>query len=255
MFTNRIDDHVPIDVSVQKGGPTSASNPVGRGLEVPVDADPTTLIGKLGSFWALPWLEKMQRIAEFYWLLKTQFYYRLFWGHIGKRSKLIQPMRLRNVHNICIGDNVLINKHSFLYTWRPDHSENPRLVIGDGCVIGHMNHIACIREVRIGKNVLTADRVYISDHSHGFADTGIPIMKQPTVSKGKVTIGDGTWIGENVVVLSCNIGKNCVVGANAVLLNDIPDYSVAVGAPARVIRRWNSVSRNWEKIGANDEGQ
>src|SRR2546429_1270088 len=116
-----------------------------------------TFSEKFGVFWDLPWLEKTQRLSEFYWLLKSQYYYRLFWGHIGKKSKLIQPMKLRNVSNIWIGDNVIINKYSFLYTWRrPDLPENPRLVIGDGCVIGHMNHITCIREVRIGSNVLTA---------------------------------------------------------------------------------------------------
>jgi acetyltransferase-like isoleucine patch superfamily enzyme len=136
-----------------------------------------------------------------------------------------------------IGENVLINRFSFLFTWAPPESENPRLSIGDGCIIGHMNHIACIKEVSIGKHVLTADRVYISDHSHGFSDTTVPIMKQAAVSKGKVKIGDGTWLGESVVVLSCTIGKNCVIGANSVVLSDIPDCSVAVGAPARVIRR------------------
>jgi len=206
------------------------------------------LTSKFGSFLALPWLEKNQRIAEFYWLLKTQFYYRLFWGHIGKRSKLIQPMRLRNVQNIEIGDDVIIHNHAFLLTLQEEESVIPRLTIGDGCVIGHMNHITSINEVRIGKNVLTADRVYISDHSHSFLDTTIPILRQPAVSKGKVSIGDGTWIGENVAVLSSSIGQNCVVGANAVVLNDIPDFSVAVGIPARVVQRFNAGSQSWEKV-------
>lgn len=206
------------------------------------------LTSKFGSFLALPWLEKTQRIAEFYWLLKTQFYYRLFWGHIGKRSKLIQPMRLRNVQNIEIGDDVIIHNHAFLLTLQEEESVIPRLTIGDGCVIGHMNHITSINEVRIGKNVLTADRVYISDHSHSFLDTKIPILRQPAVSKGKVSIGDGTWIGENVAVLSSSIGQNCVVGANAVVLNDIPDFSVAVGIPARVVQRFNTGSQSWEKV-------
>ena len=204
------------------------------------------LVSKLRQLWKLPWLEKTQSIAGFYWSLKSQLYYRLFFGHIGRKSKIVAPMRLKNVHNIRLGDDVTINKFSFLFTWGPPDAEPPRLTIGDGSVIGHMNHIACINEVSIGRHVLTADRVYISDHSHGFSDTTLPIMKQPSVSKGKVKIGDGTWLGESVVVLSCCIGRNCVIGANAVVLSDIPDYSVAVGAPARVVRRLTQESTSQE---------
>jgi acetyltransferase-like isoleucine patch superfamily enzyme len=248
VLTTMLDDHGPIDVTVQEAAGTSTWNPAGRNLEVNGGAVPMSLTGKFGNFLALPWLEKTQRIAEFYWLLKTQFYYRRFWGHIGKRSKLIQPMRLRNVHNIDIGDDVIIHNHAFLLTLQEDKLVIPRLTIGSGCVIGHMNHITSINEVLIGKNVLTADRVYISDHSHSFFDTRIPILSQPAVSKGKVSIGDGTWLGENVAILSCNIGKNCVIGANAVVLSDIPDYSVAVGIPARVVQKFNPSSQSWEKV-------
>jgi acetyltransferase-like isoleucine patch superfamily enzyme len=210
-----------------------------------------SLVDRLSRFWNSPWLEKTQSVAGFYWSLKTQFYYRLFFGGIGQKSKLIAPMRLRNVHNIQIGENVIVNRYAFLLTLQED-TVVPRLIIGSGSVIGHMNHITCIREVEIGENVLTADRVYISDHSHGFSDTTIPISKQAVVSKGKVSIGNGTWLGENVTVLSCNIGKNCAIGANAVVLSDIPDYCVAVGAPARVIRRWDPISQNWERIAVNE---
>jgi acetyltransferase-like isoleucine patch superfamily enzyme len=211
-----------------------------------------SLTGKISRFWNSPWLEKTQSVGEFFWLLKTRFYYRLFFASIGPKSKVIAPMRLRNVHNIHIGQNVTINKYAFLLTLQEDQSVVPRLNIGDGCVIGHMNHITCVWEVEIGENVLTADRVFISDHSHTFSDTTVPILKQPIETKGKVRIGSGTWIGENAVVLSCNIGKNCVIGANAVVLSDIEDYCVAVGAPARAIRRWNPVSREWEKLAANE---
>lgn len=73
-------------------------------------------------------------------------------------------------------------------------------------------------------------------------------MHQGVVSKGSVSIGAGTWIGENVVILSCNIGKNCVVGSNAVVLHDVPDFCVAVGIPARVVQRFNLDSQLWEKV-------
>jgi acetyltransferase-like isoleucine patch superfamily enzyme len=206
---------------------------------MPGEIDHMKLTKKIGVFWATPWLEKVQRVGEFYWLLKTQYYYRFFWGHIGKGSKLIQPMRLRNVHNIQIGDDVIVSRYAFLLTLQVDDSVIPRILIGNGCRIGHLNHIASVHEVQIGANVLTADRVFISDHSHGFSDISVPILQQPVVSKGPVSIGDGTWIGENASVISCRIGRNCVIGSNAVVLSDIPDYCVAVGAPARIVRRRN----------------
>jgi acetyltransferase-like isoleucine patch superfamily enzyme len=205
------------------------------------------MAGNLGSLWALPWLEKTQRAGEFYWLLKSQLYYKRFFGSFGANSKLIQPMRLRNVEGMHVGHNVLINKHAFLLTLRQTPGTTPRLTIGDGTTLGHMNHITCIDRVEIGEQVLTADRVYISDHSHRFDDPRVPIKHQSVVSKGPVKIGRGSWLGENVAVLSCTIGANCVIGANAVVLSDIPDYSVAVGSPARVVRRYNASTGIWEK--------
>ncbi len=206
------------------------------------------MAGKLASLLALPWLEKTQRAGEFYWALKSRFYYRKFFVSLGPHSKLIQPMRLRNVRDIHIGRNVLINKHAFLLTLRESPGVTPRLSIGDGSTLGHMNHITCIDRVEIGENVLTADRVYISDHSHVFSDPRVPVKDQAVKSKGPVKIGRGTWLGENVAVLSCTIGANCVIGANAVVLSDIPDYSVAVGSPARVVRRYDTGTGRWEKV-------
>jgi len=225
-----------VEVLIRMRGYAESSPAVTRTI------DNMPLIEKFWMFWATPWLEKVQRVGEFYWLLKTQYYYRFFWGHIGKRSKIIQPMRLRNVHNIQVGVNVIISRFAFLITLQESETVVPQLTIGDGCRIGHMNHIACIREVRIGANVLTADRVFISDHSHGFSDINVPILQQPLKSKGEVSIGEGTWIGENACVISCHIGRNCVIGSNAVVLGDVPDYCVAVGAPARIIRRMNPES-------------
>ena len=61
-------------------------------------------------------------------------------------------------------------------------------------------------------------------------------------------IGEGTWLGEGVCVIGAKIGKGCVIGANAVVTKDIPDYSVAVGSPAKVIKKYNSDTKRWEKL-------
>jgi acetyltransferase-like isoleucine patch superfamily enzyme len=205
---------------------------------------------KIRQFWKSPWLEKTQSIEEFYWALKTRGYYRLFFGKVGKKSKIIQPMRLKNVQNIYLHDDVIINKHAFLLTLQTDAKRVPSMIFGSGSVIGHMNHITCVDGVTIGQQVLTADRVYISDHSHDFSDPRVAIIDQAVVSKGKISIGDGTWIGENAVILCCTIGKHCVIGANAVVLQNVPDYCIVAGIPARVVKRFNPGSGSWERVEA-----
>jgi len=102
-----------------------------------------------------------------------------------------------------------------------------------------------VRYVCIGDNVLTANNVYISDNLHEYEDITVPIMHQPTRFKRSVMVGDGAWIGENVSIIGASVGKNSVIGANSVVTRDIPDYCVAVGAPAVVIRQFDLQQQKW----------
>lgn len=192
-------------------------------------------------------MENATDLADFYYLLKTKLYYKRYFGEIGANSKIIMPMRLKNVQNIFIKKNVIVNKYSFLITVPSGITSNPEITIDEGAIIGHFNHIASVNKVYIGKNVLTADKVFISDHNHNYEDIKIPIAKQGTYSKGIVTIGDGSWIGENVCIISANIGKNCVIAANSVVSGTFPDYSIVAGVPGRVIKRFDSEIGRWEK--------
>jgi acetyltransferase-like isoleucine patch superfamily enzyme len=106
-----------------------------------------------------------------------------------------------------------------------------------------MNHITCVSEVLVENGVLTADRLHISDSSQVFTDPGRAILDQGVMGGVGVSIGAESCIVENASVLSCKICKHCVVGANAVVMNDIPDFSVAVGVPAQVVRKFDSASR------------
>lgn len=208
---------------------------------------------RLKRFWGYPVFEKTESICEFYWLLKTQIYYRRFLGHMGRGSKILSPMRLKNIRNIHIGNNVVINKYSFLLTRQIDEAIVPRLVIEDDAVIGHFNHITCVNQVCIGRKVLTADKVHIADNGHEFARTDVPIMDQGIIFRGRVAIGEGTWIGEGASILSCSIGRNCVIGANAVVVHDVPDYCVVAGIPARIIKRYEPLARRWQNRHAGRE--
>ncbi|EOX4283946.1 DapH/DapD/GlmU-related protein [Vibrio cholerae] len=122
--------------------------------------------------------------------------------------------------------------------------------IGKGTVIGRFAHIVSIDNVTIGERVLIADSVYISDNLHSFDDIEKSVIDQPVSSIGNVKIGDNVWIGEGVSIVGASIGRNSVVGANSVVTRDIPEYSVAVGSPARVIKQYNLETNRWEKVDA-----
>jgi acetyltransferase-like isoleucine patch superfamily enzyme len=78
---------------------------------------------------------------------------------------------------------------------------------------------------------------------HAFDDSARAVLEQGVTRVGPVEIGDGAWLGQNVVVgPGVRIGRSAVIGANSVVLDDVPDHAVAVGAPARVLDRTQSVA-------------
>ena len=188
------------------------------------------------------------RSSSRYWLVKSQVVYRQILGGLGRGSRIINPLRFECPSYIYLGERVTVNRFCWLGAYPQKGFDRPRLSIGDGSQIGHFNHITCINDVEIGPNVLTADRVHISDNEHIFENVSIPVMKQGVTSRSVVAIGEGTWIGENANVLSCKVGRNCVIGANAVVISDIPDFSVAVGVPARVVKRYDPGEKRWTKV-------
>ncbi|MFC5947643.1 acyltransferase [Pseudonocardia lutea] len=108
--------------------------------------------------------------------------------------------------------------------------------IGDKVVLGRNNTVNCYLDVEIGAASIVADWVYVTDFDHRTEDVHVPIKDQGIV-KAPVRIGPDTWIGVKVSVLrGSRIGRGSVLGAHAVVRGDIPEYSIAVGAPARVVR-------------------
>ncbi len=123
---------------------------------------------------------------------------------------------------------------------------DPVVSIGDRCLIGKGSAIVGHFSIVIGDDVWTGHNVYITDQNHGYEDVTRPIGAQ-SMPERPVSIGNGSWIGYGSVVLpGATIGDHVVIGANSVVNGDIPSYSVAVGSPAKVIRR--HIDGEWRTV-------
>jgi len=165
----------------------------------------------------------------------------------GKKSKIISPIKIEGARFIEIGNYVDILDFGWIMALEKIENIKPQLVISDGTYIGHFCHIVSIKSVKIGKKVLIADKVYISDNLHGYHNISLPVIDHPVVFKDVVVIGDGSWIGENVCIIGAKIGMHCIIAANSVVTKSIPDYCVAAGSPAIILKRYNMKTEKWEK--------
>jgi acetyltransferase-like isoleucine patch superfamily enzyme len=167
-------------------------------------------------------------------------------GAFGDNSIICFPQTtIFNERYIHIGKDTMIGTHVALSAGMVPGQQcltNPVVRIGDRCLIGRGSGIVGHLAIDIGNDVWTGNHVYITDQNHGYERTDVPISLQ-TQPEEAVVIGDGSWIGAGSVILpGANIGKHVAIGANSVVNGDIPDYSVAVGAPARVVKRFSQES-------------
>lgn len=160
--------------------------------------------------------------------------------HWGRNSIVVPPLRVNGEQLISVSSGVFMGAGCWLNATPAGSAAGPIITIGEGCSFSGYCVISAVSMIKIGREVLLARNVYIADHDHSYSDTSRAVMHQGVDNVGRVTIDDGAWLGQNVVVTSgVHIGRGAVVGANAVVTKDIPDYSLAVGAPARVIRSWD----------------
>lgn len=178
----------------------------------------------------------------FYIINKNKFRF------LSPQAHIQRLLRVDGKENISIHKDVIIQKMTWIAAMPLTKAKKCHLSIGEGTIIGHFNHIFATGEIEIGKKVLTADKVFISDNQHDFSSIKIPILEQGVIQLPKVIIGDGSWIGENVCIMGASIGRNCVIGANSVVTKDIPDYCVAVGSPARVIKKYDFSTNDWLSV-------
>ena len=186
--------------------------------------------------------------AQMLWLVFCSVHTRLFF----RGCRLVRlPIFLRGKRNIVFGPGFVCGYMVRLDAMGPAGC----LRFGTGVEINDFVHIGALEEVLIGNHVLIASRVFISDHDHGIysdaPDCSSP-DEAPTARVEPVRpvrIGDNVWIGEGAAVLSgVTIGAGSVIGAGAVVTRDIPADCVAIGVPARVVRRYDRDARVWRGV-------
>jgi lipopolysaccharide O-acetyltransferase len=171
--------------------------------------------------------------------------------------KLEADARIFGLDHITIGAGFQAGRGFWLeaVTSHGGRSYEPRIVIGRDVAVNDRVHIAATSRVEIGDHVLMASRVYVSDHHHGIyegaeqSDPEMPPTLRPLTTGHPVVIEDNVFLGEGVAVLAgVTIGRGSFIGANAVVSRDIPPCSMAVGAPARVIKTWSPKTKTWVAV-------
>ena len=169
---------------------------------------------------------------------------------VGRNVCLRHPGRIRLGSGVIIDDNCVLDAKG---------ESDEGIVIGDGVILGRNTILSCkgggieigdnanvsancmlFSEslLSVGRNVLIAGMTFIvAGGNHGIERTDVPIISQPCTSKGGVKIEDNCWLGANVTVLDgVTIGRDAAIGAGAVVTESVPEFAVAVGVPARVVR-------------------
>lgn len=177
------------------------------------------------------------------WIINKRLY-----GQFGYNSIIQKPiMPILNKKCIYVGDNVVIRPQVRMEPIIKylNATYQPKITIGSGTNIEQCCHVTCANEVVIGQNVTIAAFTMITDIDHEYSDINKGILNQKLLVK-KTIIGDESFIGMGSRIMpGVTLGKHCIIGANSVVTKDIPDYSVAVGIPAKVVKRYSFEKNEW----------
>lgn len=140
------------------------------------------------------------------------------------------------IEGIKLGNYVTIGRNSIIRSTGVLSNLGVGVIIGDRSSMDAFCFVGAAGQVEIGSDVIMGQHVSFHAEEHVIARIDVPIKNQGTTRRG-ITIGDGCWIGSNVTFLDgAQVGRGCVVGAGAVVRGHIPDYAIAAGVPAKVIR-------------------
>lgn len=182
-----------------------------------------------------------------WWLIRTKL--------IDKRARLFRfPLVLRGRNFVDFGEK-LTTGVGCRFDCFGNNSERKLIRFGENVQINDYVHLVAMENITIGNNVLIASHVFISDNSHGSykgndqdSSPDLPPTERDYWT-APVVIGDNCWIGEGVVIMpDVEIGEGCVIGAHSIVNKNIPPKTIAVGSPAKVIKKWDEKCKRWVKV-------
>lgn len=166
-------------------------------------------------------------------------------GKAGSGSYIINPIRIIGGKRVTIGNNTSILNGARIETYGDD---GIKVEIGDDVNIEQNVHITAMDKIIIENECSILGGVTITDIEHPYEDIEVAPGKQKMIAN-PVKIGSQSFIGMGARIFpGVTIGKHCVIGANAVVTHDIPDYCVAAGVPARVIKKYDPEKGAWVKV-------
>lgn len=172
-----------------------------------------------------------------------------------------EPYRLINPQCIEMGDDVYLGPNSMLCgntsypseimqapQGTPTHYFEPKISIGNRVSATGGLQVGAFEKIVIEDDVLFATNVHMTDGFHGYDSVDVPYKFQPISQISPIIVKKGSWIGQNVVISpGVTIGEMVIIGANSVVTQNVPEYSIAVGVPAKVIKQWCFQTNQWRK--------
>lgn len=171
-------------------------------------------------------------------------------GALGRSIRLEPGLRIEGAEGIALGDRVTIDRDAWLHV-QHGFADGLRLTIGSDSYVGMRACITAARRVELGDWSYVAHHTYITDHNHAYADPSRPIAHQGLATPGYVVIGKSVWVGVGAALIGAHgltIGDNAVIGANAVVIDDVPPATVVAGNPARPVKRFDFERGTWVRV-------
>lgn len=185
---------------------------------------------------------------KYVWAIRAMVY-KLFLGKVGKFTYIGKPVFIEGRKNIKIG-----NRTRIFPGIRLEAIGTGIIKIGNNVAIEQNVHIISMgRKLCIQDNVTIAANTFITNVDHEYNDVEKSVLEQSYILRDTV-IGEGCFIGYGVSIQAgTKLGKHCVVGSNSVVRGEFDDYSVIVGVPGKVVKRYNPETKNWERIDNNSK--